>query len=165
MQVGWIILGLAAAAAVLALVLLRARDRHARETELLERVRSSALYSKLYPMLEMYDQCCIEQVIIRPEEMRVKLYKPMNRVYHSNFEELGADVVDQPQTLRSLARAIAVDVPCLADPAKYYFVERSAPRDAGGKDVWYEYNVQPDYKDQLLRAWYDQRDPEEGIVR
>lgn len=162
---GWVILGLAVAAAVLAIALRQARDRHDRDNALIERVRTSALYTRLYPLLEKCDECCIEQVMIRPEEVRITLYKPMNRVVRFMFEEQGLDPVDQPQTLRALSRAIVMDVDCLGDPDKFYYVEKSAPRDVGTKDVWYEYNVQPDYKDQMLRAWYDQREPDEGIVR
>ena len=162
---GWVILALAIAAAVLAVTLRQVRDRHERDTALMERVRTSALYTRLYPLLEKCDECCIEQVMIRAEEVRITLYKPMNRVVRFVFEEKGIDPVDQPQTLRALSRAIAMDVECLGDTDKFYYVEKSAPRDVGAKDVWYEYNVQPDYKDQMLRAWYDQREPEEGVVR
>lgn len=161
----WIILGLAAVATVLALTLRRVRDDHERETALLERVRSSALYTRLYPLLDKCGGCCIEQVMIRPEEVRIRLYKPMNRTIRFVFTEHGLDPVDQPQTLKALARAISLDVECLGDPKRYFFLERSAPRDVGGRDQWFEYNVQPDYKDVMLRAWYDQRDPEEGVLR
>lgn len=161
----WLILALAAAAALLWLLRRQIKDHHDRETVLLERVRTSALYTRIYPILEKSALCCIEQVVIRGEELRIVLYKPMNYVTRFVFEEHGLDPVDQPATLKALAHAIAVDVPVLSDRSKFFFLERSAPRDIGGRDIWYEYNVQPDYKDQMLRAWYDQREPEEGIVR
>ena len=104
-------------------------------------------------------------MLIRAEEIRIVLYKPMNRTIRYVFEEQGLDPVDQPQTLKALARAVAMDVDCLGDPARFYFVEKSARRDVGARERWYEYNVQPDYKDQMLRAWYDQREPEEGVIR
>ena len=162
---GWMILGLAIAAAVLALVLRQVRDLHARDTALIGRVRTSAMYTRLYPLLEKCDEFCMEQVLIRSEEVRITLYKPMNRTIRFVFEEQGLDPVDQPQTLRALAQAVALDVDCLNDRSKYFFVARSAPRDVGKPDRWYEYNVQPDYKDRMLRAWYDQREPEEGVIR
>jgi len=162
---GWMILALAIAAAVLATVRWHVRDRHERETALIERVRTSAMYTRLYPLLEKCGECCIEQVMVRPEEVRITLYKPMNRTIRFMFAEHGLDPVEQPEALRALSRAIALDVECLADPDKYFYLERTAPRDAGGRDQWYEYNVQPDFKDVMLRAWYDQRDPEEGVIR
>lgn len=162
---GWLIAGLAVAAVVLAAVLWKVKDGHERDRAYTERVRTSAMYRQLYPVLEMCEQCCIEQVLIRETEVRISLYKPMNRQVRFVFEEHGLDAVDQPQTLKALARAVALDVPRLADPGKFYFVTRSAPRDVGRRDVWYEYNVQPDYKDVMLRAWYDKQEPEEGVFR
>ena len=162
---GWLILVLAIAATALAVVVRQLRDAHDRDTALIERVRTSALYTRLYPLLAKCDECCIEQVMIRSEEVRITLYRPMNRTVRFVFEEQGLDPVDQPQTLRALARAIAMDVSCLGDPKKFYYVERSAQRDVGTRDRWYEYNVQPDYKDQMQRAWYDQREPEDGVIR
>ncbi|MBQ7850227.1 MAG: hypothetical protein IJ343_10925 [Clostridia bacterium] len=160
---GWLIAGLAVAAAVLAAALWKVKDLHEQEKAFTERVRTSAMYRQLYPVLEKCQECCIEQVLIRETEIRIVLYKPMNRSVRFVFEERGLDAIDQPQTLKALAKALALDVPQLADPDKFYFVTRSAPRDVGRRDVWYEYNVQPDYKDVMLRAWYDRRDPEEGV--
>ncbi len=162
---GWLIMGLLAAGAILALTLRQVRNANERSTALVERVRTSALYTRLYPLLEKCNDCCIEQVMIRAEEVRITLYKPMNRTVRFVFDEQGLDPVDQPETLRALSQAVALDVECLGDPARFYFAEKSARRDVGTRDVWYEYNVQPDYKDQMLRAWYDQREPEEGIIR
>ncbi|MBQ8555955.1 MAG: hypothetical protein IJ438_08790 [Clostridia bacterium] len=151
--------------AVVALVLLRLKERHARESMLMERVRTSAMYSRLYPVLDRCCQCCIERIIIRPEEVRIVLYKPMNRTYRFVFEDHGIDPVDQPAALQALSQAVALDVPCLADPNHYYFRVHTAPRDGGGNYRWYEYAVQPDYKDMMLRAWYDHTEPEDGIIR
>lgn len=160
---GWLMFGLAIAAVVLAYALRRTKDGQERDRALTERVRTSALYRQLYPILERCGQCCIEQVLIRETEIRITMYKPTNRQIRFVYAEHGLDPVDQPQTLRALARAVSVDVPRLADPDKFYFVTRTAPRDVGRRDVWYEYNVQPDYKDVMLRAWYDKQEPEEGV--
>ncbi|MBQ8201172.1 MAG: hypothetical protein IJZ74_05330 [Clostridia bacterium] len=161
---GWIIAGAAAALAVLGMVLRRLKRRHRREEVLMARVRTSAMYSRLYPVLEKCNQCCIERVLIRPEEVRIVLYKPMNRTFRFIFEAYGLDPVDQPPALQALAQAISLDVECLGDTGKYYFSIHTAPRDGGGSYRWYEYVVQPDYKDQMLRAWYDHSEPDEGII-
>jgi len=162
---GWIIAGAALLLAALYLVRRRLTARQRREATLMARMRSSAMYGRLYPVLVKCGQCCVERIIIRPEEVRIVLYKPMNREYRFNFEAHGLDPVDRPQALRALAQAIALDVPVLADPAKYYFSTHTAPRDGGGSYHWYEYAVQVAYKDQMLRAWYDQGEINEGIIR
>ena len=162
---GWIIAGAALLLAALYLVRRVLTRRQHREATLMARMRSSAMYGRLYPVLVKCGQCCVERIIIRPEEVRIVLYKPMNREYRFNFEAHGLDPVDRPQALRALAQAIALDVPVLADPAKYYFSTHTAPRDGGGNYHWYEYAVQIAYKDQMLRAWYDQGDINEGIIR
>lgn len=162
---GWIIAGAALLLATLYLVRRQLTTRQHREATLMARMRSSAMYGRLYPVLVKCGQCCVERIIIRPEEVRIVLYKPMNREYRFNFEAHGLDPVDRPQALRALSQAIALDVPVLADPAKYYFSTHTAPRDGGGSYHWYEYAVQIAYKDQMLRAWYDQGEINEGIIR
>lgn len=154
----WIAAAMAVILAVLAIVLRRMKRRQRNSDVLMGRMRTSAMYSRLYPLLEKCNQCCIERVLIRPEEVRVVLYKPMNRVIRFQFEQYGLDPVDQPVALRALAQAIALDVNCLGDHTKYFFSTHTAPRDGGGSFRWYEYTVQPDYKDQMLRAWYDHGD-------
>lgn len=162
---GWIIAGVIVALGGLYLLRRRLTARQQREATLMARMRSSAMYGRLYPVLVKCSQCCIERVIIRPEEIRIVLYKPMNREFRFQFEAYGLDPVDRPAALRALAQAIALDVPVLADPAKYYFSTHSAPRDGGGSYHWYEYAVQIDFKDRMLRAWYDQAEPQDGIIR
>lgn len=161
----WIILGAAALLAVLFIIVRRLKAYQNQEAVLMGRMRSSVLYSRLKPMLEKCSEYCIESVLIRPEEVRIVLYRPMNRAIRFCFEEHGLDPVDQPQTLLALTQAVSLDIPALGDPAKYYFSTHTAPRDGGGVYRWYSYNVQLDHKDRMLRAWYDQQAPEEGIIR
>ncbi len=163
-MVFWIALGAAAALCILYLVLRRMKRRQYRADLVVGRMRTSAMYSRLYPVLERCGQCCVERVLIRPEEVRILLYKPMNRSFRFVFEEYGFDHVDQPVALTALAQAIAVDVPDLGDTAKYCFSTHTAPRDGGGSFRWYEYTVQPDHKDRMLRAWYDHGDGWENVV-
>lgn len=162
---GWIIVGAAVLLAVLYLVRRRLTARQRRDALYMERMRSSTMYASLYPVLVKCRECCVERILIRPEEVRIILYKPMNREYRFIFEEHGLDPVERPAALRALAQAIALDVPVLAEPEKYYYSTHSAPRDGGGSYHWYEYAVQIAYKDLMLRAWYDYAEPEEGIIR
>ena len=162
---GWIIAGAAVLLVALYLVRRRLAARQRTEATLMARMRSSAMYGRLYPVLVKCSQCCVERIIIRPEEIRIVLYKPMNREYRFEFEAHGLDNVDRPAALRAMAQAIALDIPDLADPAKYYFSTHTAPRDGGGSYHWYEYAVQIAYMDQMLRAWYDHAEPNDGIIR
>lgn len=162
---GWIVAGVVVLLVVLYRVRKRLLTRHQQEATLMARMRSSNLYERLYPTLRKCSRCCVERVIIRPEEVRIVLYKPMNRVIRFVFEEHGLDPVDRPVPLRALAQAITRDMPFLADTSKYYLSTHSSPRDGGGAYHWYEYTVQVDYKDMLLRAWYDQPEPREGMIR
>ncbi len=162
---GWIVLGMAAAVALLHLLRRALLRRNQREATLMARMRTSAMYARLYPVLVKCRTCCVERIVVRPEEVRVVLFKPTGRTYRFVFEEHGLDPVDRPVALQALAQAIARDVPQLAEPNKYYFSTHSSPRDGGGSYHWYEYTVQLDYKDQVLRALYDQPDFQEGIIR
>lgn len=155
----WIILALAALAAVLYVLRRVLQYRHDRDVALIGRMRTTALYKQLLPLIEHYDGRCVEQILIRSEEVAIRLYRPSNKVVRFSFAAHGLDVVDRPEALEALARALAVDAPSLDDRSKFWFVRRSAQRDLGARDVWYEYNVQPAYRDALLRAAYDQMDP------
>lgn len=162
---GWIIAGGVVLLAALFLLRKRLLVRQRQEATLMARMRATAMYGRLYPMLQRCSRYCVERVIIRPEEVRIVLYKPMNRVIRFVFEEHGLDPVDRPVALRTLTQAIVRDMPFLGDVRKYYLSTHAAPRDGGGTYHWYEYTVQVDYKDMLLRAWYDQPDPQEGMIR
>ena len=162
---GWIIAGGIVLLAALFLLRRRLLVRQRQEATLMARMRTSAMYERLYPMLQRCSRYCVERVIIRPEEVRIVLYKPMNRVIRFAFEEHGLDPVERPVALRTLTQAIVRDMPFLGDTRKYYLSTHAAPRDGGGTYHWYEYTVQVDYKDMLLRAWSDQPDPQEGVIR
>ncbi len=154
----WIILGLTAAVAVLFWLRRRLVASAQRDATLMARMRTSAMYARLYPVLLKCRDCCVERIVIRPEEVRIVLFKPANRTFRFVFEEYGLDPVERPAALKALSQAIARDVPVLADHAKYYTSTHSSPRDGGGSYHWYEYTVQLDYKDTVLRALYDQPD-------
>ena len=160
----WIILALAAAAAGLFLLQRIVSNRQERDRMLMERVHTTALYRAFYPTLKRSAQCCVEQILIRRGEITIRMFRPMNEVVRFNFAAQGLEQVDNPLALQALARALAMDNPALDDPAKFWFVRRTARRDVGQPDVWYEYNVQPAYRDAMLRSWYDRPDPEDGVV-
>ncbi len=160
----YLIAGLLAAAAALFCLLRVMQYRRDQEAALIERVRTTALYRQLYPTLELCENCCVEQVLIRQEEITIRLYRPMNEQVRFNYAAQGLDPVQSETVLTALAKALPMDVPSLNDPEKFWFVRRSAPRDMGQRDVWFEYNVQPAYRDEMLRSWYDRPTPPEGVI-
>ena len=161
----WISPALAVLAAGLFLLRRLLQNRNDRDAALIERARTTALYRQLLPTLEQCEHCCVEQILVRSEEVTIRMYRPMNEVVRFNFAAQGLDAVDHPETLQALAKAMAVDVPSLDDPDRFWFVRKSSPRDLGREDIWFEYNVQPAYRDVMLRAWYDRPEPDEGVIR
>ena len=161
--------GIVVAGAVLLLVLVSLlhtqRRRQRREKEMVERARTMDLYRALYPVLHTADRCCVDRVIIRRGEVRIVLFKPMNSAYRFVFEERGFDRVNDPQVLKALALAISADMEHLRDNRCYSFNIRQDTTANGEKVFWYEYNILPRYKDMLMKAWYDEPEVEDGIIR
>ena len=160
----WLIPALAVLAAALLLCWRVARDRHEMAQMLAERVRTTALYRQLYPVLRECEGRCVEQIRLRRTEVVIRMFRPYKEVIRFSYAAHGLDDVENTEVLQALAQALAVDVPMLDDPKKFWFTRRSAPMDVGHRDVWFEYNVQPAYRDDLLRASYDRPQPEEGII-
>lgn len=150
---------------ILLLLLYRQRRQHALEAQMVQRARTMALYQALYPVLQTAEHCCVDRVLIRRDEVRIVLFKPMNRVFRFVFEERGFDKVTNPQVLKVLALAISSDMEHLRDSKCYSFDMRQDMSSSGEKVVWYEYNITPRYKDMLTKAWYSQPNVEDGIIR
>ncbi len=154
----WIILGAAALLGALFLMRRHLVRQAQYDADRLERMRSSAMYARLSALLDQCRNRCVERVVIKPEEVRIVLFMPPQRAYSFKFREQGLDPIDRPVVLEALAQAIAIDVPQLADPNKYYFATHSDVGHGQGRRKWFEYAVQLDYKDQVLRARYDRPD-------
>lgn len=120
---------------------------------------------KGYQFLRTANRCCVDRVLIRRDEVRIVLFKPMNSVYRFVFEERGFDRVNEPKVLKALALAISADMDHLRDNRCYSFSVRQDITAQGDKVYWYEYNILPYYKDTLTKAWYHQPEVEDGIIR
>ena len=118
-----------------------------------------------FARLRTANRCCVDRVLIRRDEVRVVLFKPMNSVYRFVFEERGFDRVNDPKVLKALALAISADMDHLRDNRCYSFSVRQDITAQGDKVYWYEYNILPYYKDTLTKAWYHQPEVEDGIIR
>lgn len=159
---GWIVALLAVLLLAAAGLLLTLRLRQKKEKTLVERVQTTDVFQALIPVLHAADRCCVERVLIRNDEVRVTLFKPMNVTHRFVFEERGFDRVDDPRILRALALAIPLHMERLNEEggrprakAHYRFSAGQEKRVMGGSVVWYEYSVTPAYRDELTRAWYD----------
>ena len=162
----WGIVTSGAALLLILVALLHAQRRRNRlEKEMVERARTTDLYRALYPVLRTANRCCVDRVLIRRDEVRIVLFKPMNSVYRFVFEERGFDRVNDPKVLKALALAISADMDHLRDNRCYSFSVRQDITAQGDKVYWYEYNILPYYKDTLTKAWYHQPEVEDGIIR
>ena len=107
----WGIVTAGAALLLILVALLHAQRRRNRlEKEMVERARTTDLYRALYPVLRTANRCCVDRVLIRRDEVRIVLFKPMNSVYRFVFEERGFDRVNEPKVLKALALAISADM-------------------------------------------------------
>lgn len=149
--------GLCVAALIgLAVLVTRLKGVHSRQELLQERIRTSETFLCLKPMLNRCRALRVERVSLRPDRVVVTLYDPPGRKMQCVFEEHGLDPVE-PEPLLALAHAVAEELPMLGDNQRYFF--KVYREDAGGVTLrWYEYMVQPDYKDAVLRERYDRID-------
>ena len=161
----WLIPVLAAVAIAVFIAWHVLRDRHEMALTMAERVRTTALYRQLYPVLRECEGRCVEQIMLRRSEVVIRMFRPYKEVIRFSYAAHGLDNVENTDVLQALAQALAVDVPMLDDPKKFWFTRKSAPMDVGRQDVWFEYNVQPAYRDDLLRAAYDRPQPEDGVIQ
>ena len=151
----WLMLSLTALIA-LAAALVRVKKVHSRQELLQERIRTSESYLCVRPLLERCRTLKVESISFRPGAVIVRLYAPPGKTLKCVFEEHGLDDV-APEPLMALAQVAAEDLPMLADNQKYFF---KAYREEVGGDLlrWYEYMIQPGYKDSVLRERYDRID-------
>ena len=150
---GWLFLLTLLALAALIVAVLRFRRVHHRQELLKERIRHSEAFTCVRPLMERCRTLRVESIVFRPDAVVVKLFDPPGKKLKCVFEEHGLDEAE-PEPLMALALAAAEELPMLGDNRKYFF---KAYREEAGGDVlrWYEYMIQPAYKDSVLRARYD----------
>lgn len=150
---GWLLALALLAIALLLAAVLRLRRIHSRQELLQERIRTSEAYLCVKPLLDRCRTLRVESISFRPHAVIVRLYEPPGKTLKCVFDEHGLDDAE-PEPLLALAQAAAEDLPMLADNQRYFF---KAYREEVGGDVlrWYEYMIQPGYKDSVLRGRYD----------
>lgn len=144
-----VVIGLAAA-------LVRMRRVHSRQDLLQERIRDSEAFLCVKPLLERCRTLRVESIVFRPDAVVVKLFAPPGKTLKCVFEEHGLDEAE-PEPLMALAQAVVDELPMLGDNRKYFF--KAYREEVGGEVLrWYEYMIQPAYKDSVLRERYDRID-------
>ena len=134
---------------VAALLLLRLTAESRQQKQLVQRVRSTNLYSHLYPMFRRYDNENLESVILRPEGVRIRTISGSET--HYTFRKHG---LDNPadDTLYAVALATLVDMHILRNTRNYVFRSHTEMRSNGDKRFWYDYVITHERKDTVLRA-------------
>lgn len=153
---GWLLILSLLALTALAVGFVRLKRYHSRQELLQERIRRSEAYLCVRPLLERCRTLRVERISLRPERVVVTLFDPPGRKLQCVFEEHGLDDME-PEPLQALAQVTAAELPMLADNQRYFF--KAYREDAGGVILrWYEYMIQPAYKDEVLRERYDRMD-------
>lgn len=153
---GWLLFFGVLVAAGLAVALKRMRRAHSRQDLLQERIRDSEVFLCVKPLLERCRTLRVESIVFRPDAVIVKLFNPPGKTLRCVFDEHGLDDAE-PEPLMALAQAAGEELPMLLDNRKYFF--RAYKEEAGGEVLrWYEYMIQPAYKDSVLRERYDRID-------
>ena len=153
---GWLFLLTLLALAALAIILLRVRRIHSRQALLVERIRHSETFVCVKPLVERCRTLKVESIVLRPDAVIVKLFAPPGKTLKCVFEEHGLDEAE-PEPLLALAQVAAEELPELGENRKYFF--KAYREDWGGEVMhWYEYMIQPAYKDAVLRQRYDRID-------
>ena len=153
---GWLFLLALLVLAALAVMLLRVRRIHSRQALLAQRIRHSETFVCVKPLLERCHTLKVESIVFRPDAVIVKLFALPGKTLKCVFEEHGLDEVG-PEPLLALAQVAAEELPELGENRKYFF--KAYREDRGGENLhWYEYMIQPAYKDSVLRERYDRID-------
>lgn len=153
---GWLFLLTLLALAALIVAALRLRRFHDHQELLQERIRNSEAFMCVRPLLERCRSLRVESIVFRPDAVIVKLFAPPGKTLKCVFEEHGLDEAES-EPLMALAQVAAEELPMLKDNRKYFF--KAYREDRGGEVLrWYEYMIQPAYKDSVLRERYDRID-------
>ena len=100
----WLIPVLAVLAAGVFLCWHAMRNRHDMAVTLAERVRTTALYRQLYPILQECEGRCVEQIKLRRTEVVIRMFRPYKEVIRFGYAAHGLDEVENADVLQALAQ-------------------------------------------------------------
>ena len=128
---------------------LRRTERDEREKAM--RVRSTRLYSHLCPVLTACEKECVEQVVIRRDGVRIRLFVPAGAMRTYIFEKHGFEPLND-EAVYALAQAVSADLRVLRESDKYSFRRHMELHENGDKEPYYEYDVHIAYKNKMCRS-------------
>ena len=129
------------------------RRENARQALLVERMRTTAAYGLLQPLLQKSASLHVESVTIRPEGLKVTLYPPPGKTLQCDLASYDMDPLEEAP-LEALVQLVTAEIPNLGN-SKRYFLRRYRERVGETRIHWYQYMIQSAYKDEVLRAAYD----------
>ena len=135
-----------------AFILLWADERrHQHDLLRMERMRMSALYYEMYPMVQYAREHDIDR--IRVERDRVTFYgvRPAGRMCEFNLTERDYRPLNKERT-RALTLLLAEELPILQSNACYKLRRYKVTRPNGIKDDGYLYTIRSAYKTSLIYA-------------
>ena len=128
-------------------------DERRRQHELLrmERMRGSALYYQLYPLVRYARRYSLDRV--RVERDRVIFYGvcPPGRIGEFSLSQHGFRPMTAERT-RALAQVLAEDLPALQAASHYRLRRYWVARPNGMRDYGYVYEIRSGYKTALMYA-------------
>ena len=141
----WAIWALPVAGITVAVLLLHIKKSRRQRDLLINRLRTSAMYSEIHQLLADLPAELIETLILRQQDITVKLLNGQSITY--DFQSHHIDPLN-PDTLLVMAQAVLIDLPVLQD-TRYYTCLMPGRRDTRPR---YIYTMRHNRKDYLLRS-------------
>lgn len=135
-----------AGAGILLIVDHRSRQR---ETLRVERMRNSALYWQLKPLVEFASRHDIDSIRVERDLIAFFSVCPPGKMGEFVPSQFGYAPLSSHKTL-ALAQLLSEDLPQLQSSAKYRFRRYSVIRPNGTKDNAYRYTIRSGYKTALV---------------
>lgn len=146
---GWVFF--ACAIALVGAIILLVIDRRSRQREALrvERMRNSALYWQIKPLVEFAGRHDIDYIRIERDLIAFFSVCPPGKMGEFVPSHFGYAPLSAHKTL-ALAQLLSEDLPQLQSSAKYRFRRYSVIRPNGVKDNAYQYTIRSGYKTALV---------------
>ena len=136
---------------IAAMLFIRYRRVQQEITQLIQRLRDTALYRRLYPLLMCSANHGLEEVYVFPGGICFRTITPTPRTRWFIFAQEGFDDLTA-DTVSILIQAMAVDVACLGQRS-LYVLEQGEERTGEEKYTWYAYRLYPHCKDRCLQYY------------
>ena len=131
------------------IVLRKLKELNQKERVQIRKIRDSALYNALKPMLERARDRTIASVMVTTGEVSIRFLDPAIPAETMRFQEAGLGFLDERVVL-SLTQAIGEEISCLQDEKQYNLIEKRVRSQDGTEQIALMYEIRMDRKAQLL---------------